>query len=212
MLSAVVTAGSLAFRTAARDREARELRWRNHLMGLELVRNAVVRSAPQANVESREVPMNAAAPSISVRTPIANPYRGEGNASPLAALQTIAWAGDSGDVAIMVRLLRIDAGARSKLEMYWVGLPEQIRKQWLHFDVMAAELYTRSVMQRPFPDADLLATASVEEIAAAHVRVRLPGVPRDGMEFQRGSNGWQLVITEAMVDDYLDWVRRESSN
>ena len=91
------------------------------------------------------------------------------------------------------------------------SLPEAARAQWKNVDEMAATVLTRSIMGRPFPNADILETATAEPITADRVRLRLPDVPRDGTEYQKTPEGWKYVLTEAVVDDYIKRMKERSA-
>jgi hypothetical protein len=76
---------------------------------------------------------------------------------------------------------------------------------------MAAALLTQSIMARPFPNADILETATPEAIGEGRVKMRMPNVPRDGTEYQQTAEGWKYAVTEKMVDDYLRHVKAQAS-
>jgi hypothetical protein len=137
-------------------------------------------------------------------------YRNEGNATPLATLQTFAWACDRGDTETVGRLLHIDPAARPKAEAFMAALPESARAQWKTVDEMAAALLTRSVMASPFPNSDILATATPEPVGEDRVRLRLPDVPKDGTEYQRTADGWKYVLTDRVVDAYINQARAQA--
>jgi hypothetical protein len=130
-------------------------------------------------------------------------YRFQGQATPVDALQSFAWACDRGDTALMQKLITFEGSARPKVEAYFATLPAEIRAQCPTIEALAAMLLVQDGMQRPFPRTDLLARATVEKISDDQVRTRLPGTPRDGGLFQRFGADWKFVITEAAVDGYL---------
>jgi len=207
VLSALVTAGGLFKLHQARMREARHLAARNSQMRLEAYQRNQTRIAA-ANPSAAAA---AIAPGGTQTTkaltsgvkPMAEYYRNEGNATPLATLQTFAWACDRGDVETVGRLLHIDPAARPKAEVFIASLPESVRGQWSTVDATIAALLTSQIMARPFPNAEILATASVEPITADRVKLRMPNVPKDGTEYQRTAEGWKYVLTEQMVDAYI---------
>jgi len=130
-------------------------------------------------------------------------YRNEGRASARAALQTLAWASDRGDVAAVQDMLVFDDVARVKAQRFFESLPPEARGSWRTVDDMAAMLITKSGMEAPFPAADILDAVELETIGPDRARMRMHGTRRDGAEFQRTSAGWSYVITEAMVDRYM---------
>lgn len=130
-------------------------------------------------------------------------YRNEGQATPVAAMQTLAWSCDQGDAARMERLIHFDEAARPKAEAFFDSLPPQVRAQWATPEAMAAALLISGGLSSPYPVASIIARARVEELGAGRRVVHLPGTSRERMEFQQTADGWKYGITEAMVDDYI---------
>lgn len=199
---AVAATSAFFYRQRRQDtREAAGLRAENARMRLETtvrVRRAPAHDRSALSAPGRTPP--AASPAATARP--AEYYRDEGNPTPLAALQTLAWACDRGDTDRVGRLLHLDSAARPKLEALRAAMPADARARWKSVDEMAAQLLTHHFMARPFPNADVLATATLEQIAEDRVRLRLPNVPKDGTEYQRTVDGWKFAVTEAMVDNY----------
>lgn len=213
--SVVVTAGGLHLWQQKRFREVRTLKSQNDRLRLQA--NQRVRSHPPATPPPGPAsPVLDAAGSAPVSSPpvrvqrMAEYYRNEGNATPLATLQTFAWACDRGDTGTVRRMLFIEEAARPKAEAFMAGLPENVRAQWKTVDEMAAAILTESIMARPFPRADVLETATPEEVAPGRIKLRLPNVPKDGTEYQQTAEGWKYVLTEKAVDDYIQHARRQT--
>ena len=130
-------------------------------------------------------------------------YRFQGQATPIDALQTLAWALDRGDVASLMDVITFDAAARAKWDAYWSSLPPEARAKWTSSDTLAATLLADRGIHHPYPRADLLSRGTIEPLTADRVRVRLPGTPKDGEVYQKFGDTWRWVITEALVDAYL---------
>lgn len=210
-LAVLVTAGGLYFRNGARQREAQTLRWENDRLRQEASMRVSAATAV-APSETAAVARPASVTDAAEPAPrAADYYRNEGNATPQATLQTFAWACDRGDVEIVARLLFIEPAARPKAEAFWASLPSEARAQWKNVDEMAAAVLARSVMERPFPHRDLLATATVEPIAPDRVRLTMPNVPvaRGVTEYQQFADGWKYVLTAQVVDAYIQQSRRQ---
>lgn len=205
VLSAAVTAGSLYYIQRHRGREAANLRRQNNAMRVQINQRWHERIPATATTETgavRETSAPADNAPMPGRSPVEN-YRNEGRATPLAALQTFAWACDRGDVDTVRQLLQLDPGARSQIAAFRATLPESARAEWKTVDEMAVAMLTINIMFSPFPNADILATATPEPIREDRVRLRLPGLPKDNTEYQRTAAGWSYVLTEAMVDNYI---------
>jgi hypothetical protein len=217
LLSTVVTAGAFHYFQRSRVREADRLQAQNSRMQAEASQRQQARMAATrlpTPTRATETSAGAAVPAaVAAAIPAAKPveyYRNEGNATPLATLQTFAWACDRGDTETVGRLLHIDAAARPKAEGFRVALPESSRAHWQTVDEMAVEVVTLSIMASPFPNADILETATLESVGEDRVRLRLPDVPKDGTEYQKTAEGWKYVLTEKMVDHYLGRMREQA--
>ena len=204
LVSGALTAGALFYFHQGRIREVRHLRYQNDRMRLEaLQRNAARGVAAKPATFTADTRSGRSATAKPAPKP-AEYYRNEGNATPLATLQTFAWACDRGDTGAVGRLLYIDATARPKVEAFMASLPEDVRAQWKTVDEMAAAILTESIMARPFPNADILETATPEPVSEDRIKMRLPNVPKDGTEYQKTPEGWKFAITEEMVDDFIN--------
>jgi hypothetical protein len=215
LLSAAATAGGFYYFQQSRAREASRLQAQNSRMLAEAsqgqqTRMAAAKPVAATSNTSAAIPKSAFVAAASSTTKPAEYYRNEGNATPLATLQTFAWACDRGDTETVGRLLHIDAAARPKAEAFRAALPESTRAQWKTVDEMAAAVLTRSIMASPFPNSDILATATPEPISEDRVRLRLPDVPKDGTEYQRTADGWKYVLTETVVDAYINQSRAQA--
>jgi hypothetical protein len=205
LVSAAVTAGTLYYVQRHRGREAASLRRQNNAMRVQINQrwhDRIPAAATEATAAGRETAAPADVAPAFRRSPVEN-YRNEGRATPLATLQTFAWACDRGDTDAVGRLLQLEPGARSRIEAFRATLPESARAEWKTVDEVAVAMLTLNIMFSPFPNADILATATAEPIRADRVRLRLPGLPKDNTEYQQTAEGWKYVLTEAMVDNYI---------
>ena len=205
LIASLVTVGGLAFVSHRRELEAGGLRYANGQLRYQanLRRpsraSAVTPTTQDVAVETAEN----GSPLRNTGAAAAGDYRNEGQATPLAALQTFAWACDRGDTVTVLKMLCFDAAGRTKSEAYMASLPPGARASWNSPEEMAAELLVSANMNLPFPAAPILARASIEPISADRVRLRLSGTMKDRTEYQKTDTGWKYVITEAAVDAYL---------
>jgi hypothetical protein len=202
-----LTLGCLYWIDQGRAREAGALR--REIAGL---RARAAAEREQTRVPATTVATVAApAPVVTQRPPAAPAppppplpiYRNEGRATARAALQTLAWACDQGDAATVQTMLVFDDAARTKAEQLFTSMPPEARGSWRTVEDMAASVITLSVMASPFPDADVLEHIELEDVSPERARLHLRGTRRDGLEFQRTGAGWSYVISEVMVDRYI---------
>lgn len=135
-------------------------------------------------------------------------YRNAGQATPVAALQTLAWACDRGDMEMMEKLQVFDPAAREKAMRHFPELPPEIRAQWATPEAMSAALYISDGMHHPYPGAAVLEQAEFETISPTRVRLHLRGANGDGYEFQLTAEGWKVAVTMSVVDASIEkWLR-----
>src|SRR5688572_795345 len=96
LFSCVATAAGLFYFQQTRVRESRELQWQNTQMRAEANRRYLATMAARTPPVSSPatVTENIIPTSVAAARPAQQPveyYRNEGNATPLAALQTFAW-------------------------------------------------------------------------------------------------------------------------
>lgn len=210
----VLTVGALYFNHQKRTREAAHLRVENGRLRLEAAKRHHAPGAPSAvrvsdSTVSAEPPFPP--PATRETLPTESDYRNEGQASPLATLQTFAWACDRGDTETIRKLLCFEEAGRVKAEGFMATLPPDARARWSSPEAMAAELLAHQGMQQPFPAATILERAVAEPVPDGRVTLRLPGTPKDGTVYQKLGDRWHYVITEAAVDRYLADAARRSA-
>jgi len=127
-------------------------------------------------------------------------YRNVGMATPIATLQTMAWACDQGDVATARALFVIDDSARPEASAVYAAMPAEARAEWKSVEAAAAAIIVSNGIEHPYPSAEVLALAKVESVTAGRVRLLLPGTDVTGLVFQQTTEGWKYVISKAVVD------------
>jgi len=130
-------------------------------------------------------------------------YLNAGQATPIACLQTMAWACDQGDTAAMARLFVIDDEAKPKANDIYAAIPAEMRAEWKSVEAFAAAIIVHNGIQQPYPGAEVLALAKIEPISAGRVALLLPGASVSGLVFQQTAEGWKYVISAAVVGDYI---------
>lgn len=141
----------------------------------------------------------------------ADEYRNEGLATPLATLQTLAWACDHADAALMEKLLIYDEDARQKTLRHFAAQNAANPAEMPSIDAAAAALYIEDGMNHPYPRAKILELANFEQIRPGRVLLHLPGANGDGYEFQQTPEGWKLAVTMKIVDAYLEETARRQA-
>jgi len=217
LMTVLLTSAGQYHLQQGRREEADRLRWENHQLRLKVSqrRQAQLAKAEPANQGDRSNTVSSLAPSetslvdrSNLRPAKVSPvpgteYRNEGQATPVAALQTLAWACDHGDAALMQKLIVFDADARGKTAAHFASLPPDERPVSVSFEAVAADLYISDGLKHPYPVADVLQLANFESINPERVVLRMPGANGNGYEFQRTAEGWKLAVTMKVVDDYI---------
>ena len=142
---------------------------------------------------------------------VADEYRKEGVTTPLATLQTLAWACDHADAALMEKLLVYDEDARQKTLQHFAAQSAENPSMLPSIEAAAAALYIEDGMNHPYPSAKILALAKFEQLRPGRVLLHLPGANGDGYEFQQTPEGWKLAVTMKIVDEYLQETARRQA-
>jgi hypothetical protein len=130
-------------------------------------------------------------------------YFNAGQATPIATLQTMAWACDQGDVGTMARLFIFDDEARPRANAIYTAMPTEIRAEWSSVEEAAAAIIVHNGIEQPYPGSEVLALAKIEPITKGRVTLKLPGAIVSGLQFRQTAEGWKYVIIGDVVDDYI---------
>jgi hypothetical protein len=213
--AALLTVGEHVLIQHQRQREANRLRAENDRMRIALMfrDEGAAGDASFSNTKTGDQGKLDRDPKLSSRTSSSNDggatdltsrdYRNEGQSTPLAALQTLAWACDRGDAQTVGKLLCFDPAARMKAANYFASLPLDLRRRWSSIEALAAEVETSDGISHPFPIPAVLAVANVERVGENRVEIQMPGTNHERMHFQKIDSIWKYAITESMVDEYL---------
>lgn len=230
LAAATVTSGWQWHRQTMHEQETRRLRAENERLRMVIApdedegtrgdRPSATSSSARTDGESTGVELDAMKSAASAATTAAaaagralanTDYRNEGQATPAAAMQTLAWACDHADMALMERLLVFDEDAREKAQRIFETRRAKFPSQWTTIQSMAAALYLADGIERPYPVASVLSVAKFEELRPGRVRLHLPGSNGDRYEFEHTADGWKLVVTMAVVDNYIRQSAKDAS-
>lgn len=200
LLASLLTAGVFRHVQNRKAREAGHLRYENNQLRFQAYQNqqrSPTPAAPDSTLmrEASSTPLSQSATSAPAAS---ESYRNLGQATPAAALQTLAWACDRSDTQTVVQMLQLDPSARSKAEACFNSLPEAERTKLKSPEIMLATQITLHVMARPFPSADVLDLAQFE--TQGEDRAIFHGVRNNGTPFQKVGDTWKLLITEPIFD------------
>jgi len=131
-----------------------------------------------------------------------------GRATPLAALETLLWAGANGDLTILAPSLAFDREAAQRARELFDGLPEAQRREYGSPHLMVATLMAKDM---PAGDARVTEVKSSDSTA---VRLEAELKDKDGdtssgrFEFVRNHDGtWLLQVPVAAVEHLVGAAR-----
>lgn len=199
--SAVVTAGLLYLNVQRTQAEILRLRQENEEQSLKLLQPSAAEKRPDATPTS--LPVSTPAPKTATPAPLPAAYRNEGHATPVATLQTFAWACDNGDVAALAKLITFEGEGREKVAAFVAQLPESQRASWRSPEELAATVCIGTYLRFPYPLAEVIDLATTETVRTDRVRLRLPGTALDGGNYQKTPEGWKFVIPYKDVEQRL---------
>lgn len=134
----------------------------------------------------------------------ATEWRNAGGATPAAALETVLWAAAGGDVGVLAQRLKFFAGAQAAAKALMESLPPALRDQvktpeetvafFTIKDVPLGSVQVRQWIESngPFPYQQVALKLAQPDGATKDVN----------LVFLRSADGWQLMVTDAVVARY----------
>jgi hypothetical protein len=131
----------------------------------------------------------------------AGAWKNSGRATPSAAMETLFWASDGGDVETLAASILLEPDAREKVEAILARLPAEAR---VRYDT--PEKFVALFMAR---EGDIRAMQVLGENVAggdALVNVRAQKsdgkTKEEGYPFRQVNDGWRYVVTAKAADKY----------
>ena len=130
-------------------------------------------------------------------------WKNAGRATPSAAVETLLWAAQGGDVDTMTRMIQLDPAARAKGDALFAQLPAATQAEYGSPEKLVALFLAK--------DAAVVSGMQIlgqRDVSADVVGVRVRVANDEGKTkeqsfgFQRGSDGLRLIITDKVVDKY----------
>lgn len=141
--------------------------------------------------------------SADFSSPSPKQWTNVGNATPRAAFESVVWSAVNGDVDTLASLIAFDSAGRAHAEELFARLPESARASSQSPEKILATLLALRLPQ------DLTAarvTQSEEANGEARLHLHLEhegGTTKDAnFYFNRGPNGWRLIVPATIVDNY----------
>lgn len=135
-----------------------------------------------------------------------------GQGSARAAFETQLWAAHGGDVDRETKAIVLGPKARAKLESLLPSLPETVRADYKTPEQLMA--YVLSGTPRPVSAAQVISESQQDAdtviIRAAWQHEGSGEVITNDVRFHRGSEGWQLVISPALVERAVSYLTNKS--
>jgi hypothetical protein len=154
------------------------------------------------NVAEKEAEMRFAAGTVMP----ASDWKNAGTATAKAALETVLWAGASGDVNELAQSIHfIGRTTRTMAENLLAGMPPQLREKYNTPEKLIAFLTVRDV---PLGAAEVRRFRDIDGWPAPTQSVNLFLTSSDGKQrgttliFTNPGSGWKLVATDAVVERY----------
>lgn len=129
--------------------------------------------------------------------PVAGGHRDRGLATPYDACLTFWWALDTGDAAMLKRILTYTEAGREAIRALHAGMPADIRARYPTPEDLAVFLYQANALLNPPARADYLEKIAPEETAPDRAVIRRPGITSGGgQNWVRTTEGWKLVVPD----------------
>ena len=150
-------------------------------------------------VRSRQNTRSPLAGDASTATP--SGHQNRGLATPIDALLTFAWAGDTANVEALASMLWFDSAARAEAEKVVETMPEPMRAEFSTPELLYAFFLAAQTQVGPPPGPDVLGRMEAIELEPGRVTMRMPGAKPSAFEwgFRKTDIGWKVIITPALV-------------
>lgn len=179
-------------------------------------------AAPEVDVRVEQLPARVALVPGEWSPPDA--WGNRGDATPLAALETVLWAGAGGETAALARRLQLDDAIRIRVQALLERLPDAARQMYSSpehllaaFTAKAIPLtHTQVVWQQQLGPDDAVISLFLKSSAAETVTGPVdlsgshsnapPQVPRNGkvrtviISLHRSDAGWRLSVPSSAVE------------
>ncbi len=132
-------------------------------------------------------------------------FQNVGQSTPSAGFQTLVWAAMTGDDRVAMNLVGFEPAAREQTMALIAELPASVRTKYPTPESLAVLFFANFITGH---DAARILGQVVRDPQHATVTVGLD-LASSGRPFpmQRGPDGWQLAVTEAMMPELLRQVR-----
>lgn len=169
--------------------------------------------ALQLPAEAKAAPVEAAAPAARQWLP-AGKLKNAGRATPLAAFETVLWAGTRGDFTVLAPALALDREAANRAREIFEGLSEAARLKYGSPQVMVAALMAKDMPVGDARDVGVKSSASnpVWMEVEAEMKTTNGQTTTVRFEFMRSDGGQWLLKVPVEAVEHLVADRRSGPN
>jgi hypothetical protein len=133
-------------------------------------------------------------------------FQNSGQATPVAAFETLLWATLQGDEATMKKVTTMSAETRAQAEKFIAELPDEMRAKWSP-EKLAALLVTDLVTQYP---AMQVSAENHEDPEHATLFVSGPETDQEKLKLKLSPSGWKFVIPGSALAKLQKRLRAEA--
>ncbi len=131
------------------------------------------------------------------RRPAVGGHRDRGLATPYEACLTFWWALDTGDAAMLKRILTYTETGREAIRALHAGMPADIRARYPAPEDLAVFLYQANALLNPPARVDYLEKIVPVETGPDRAVIRRPGTTTGGgQNWVRTAEGWKLLVPD----------------
>ena len=149
-------------------------------------------SAMPAATAASELP---ASPANGPAEVTARGHSNHGNATPLDAAMTFAWACDIADPVELANVIAFDADGRTAAAEILAGMPDDIRTHYATPEALYGMMLAASCLEAPPPGADVMKQfIEMVEVTPGRYASRRKGTTRNTHEYVQTESGWKYVV------------------
>ena len=131
-------------------------------------------------------------------------FQAAGRSTPAATFQTFVWAAMKGEDGTLAGMIALPDTAQERAEAVVAALPEAVRTKYSTPEKLAALFFADALTGKTA--AQIVGVTSPD---AQHAIVTVHGLAdqEQNVPMQLGAEGWQIVVSEGMVDKLASWAR-----
>lgn len=156
------------------------------------------RPAPAGDADPAQTANHSAANTAPPESPRGHQWHGQ--ATPLDAGLSFAWAADATDVEALAKLIWFEPALRLRAQQMLATMPASLQEKYPTPEEFYAFVMAADALLHPPPMPEMLSELQSVMLSEGRAALRKPGSSRNHHEYQQTPDGWKFVMPAVGVD------------